>query len=60
MNRKHPLHMNQPAAELPVPLEFDRSWLTQLESRLDKGGPWGLQTLSAWHSSRRNQSDSQF
>lgn len=41
MNRKHPHHLNPPVAELPVPLEFDRSWLDQLESRLDKGGPWG-------------------
>ncbi|SDC83415.1 Helicase conserved C-terminal domain-containing protein [Paenibacillus sp. CF095] len=41
MNRKNPHHMNQPVAELPVPLEFDRSWINQLESRLDKGGPWG-------------------
>lgn len=41
MNRKNPHLINQPAAELPVPLEFDRSWITQLESRLDKGGPWG-------------------
>lgn len=41
MNRKNPHHTNQPVAELPVPLEFDRSWINQLESRLDKGGPWG-------------------
>lgn len=41
MNRKNPHHTNQPVAELPVPLEFDRSWIDQLESRLDKGGPWG-------------------
>ncbi|WP_413404013.1 DEAD/DEAH box helicase [Paenibacillus amylolyticus] len=41
MNRKNPHHTNQPVAELPVPLEFDRTWINQLESRLDKGGPWG-------------------
>lgn len=41
MNRKNPLHSKQTISEMPVPLEFDRSWLTQLESRLDKGGPWG-------------------
>ncbi len=27
--------------ELPVPLHIDRSWLEQLNSRLEKGGPWG-------------------
>jgi len=26
---------------LPVPLVIDQSWLENLESRLDKGGPWG-------------------
>ncbi|WP_315371078.1 SNF2-related protein [Paenibacillus xylanexedens] len=41
MNRKNPHHTNQPVAELPIPLEFDRTWINQLESRLDKGGPWG-------------------
>lgn len=41
MNRKQPQN-NQPAPpKLPVPLELDRTWLNQLESRLDKGGPWG-------------------
>ncbi|MBJ9989133.1 DEAD/DEAH box helicase [Paenibacillus sp. S28] len=29
------------AGDLPVPLNIDRSWLDNLESRLDKGGPWG-------------------
>lgn len=48
MNRKNPHHMNQPVAELPVPLEFDRSWINQLESRLDKGGPWGITDSSNW------------
>ncbi|WP_084146770.1 DEAD/DEAH box helicase [Paenibacillus wynnii] len=31
---------------MPVPLSFDRSWLMDLESRLDKGGPWGDWKLS--------------
>ncbi|BFH64179.1 MULTISPECIES: DEAD/DEAH box helicase [Paenibacillus] len=29
------------ALDLPVPLHIDRSWLEELSSRLDKGGPWG-------------------
>lgn len=31
---------------LPVPIHVDRSWLEDLENRLDKGGPWGDWTLS--------------
>ncbi|GAE07978.1 superfamily II DNA/RNA helicases, SNF2 family [Paenibacillus sp. JCM 10914] len=31
---------------LPVPLQIDRSWLEDLDSRLDKGGPWGDHRLS--------------
>ncbi|WP_025689706.1 DEAD/DEAH box helicase [Paenibacillus zanthoxyli] len=31
---------------LPVPISFDREWLKDLESRLDKGGPWGDWRLS--------------
>lgn len=31
---------------LPVPLQMDRSWLDDLEGRLDKGGPWGDFRLS--------------
>lgn len=27
--------------DLPVPLHIDRSWLEQLNNRLEKGGPWG-------------------
>jgi len=34
------------APVLPVPLSFDRSWLQDLESKLDKGGPWGDWRLS--------------
>ena len=35
-----------PAPLLPVPLSFERNWLHDLESRLDKGGPWGDWRLS--------------
>lgn len=31
---------------LPVPLQMDRSWLDDLEGRLEKGGPWGDFRLS--------------
>ncbi|MDT3425859.1 SNF2 family DNA or RNA helicase [Paenibacillus forsythiae] len=31
---------------LPVPTSFEREWLKDLESRLDKGGPWGNWRLS--------------
>ncbi|WP_042206308.1 DEAD/DEAH box helicase [Paenibacillus durus] len=31
---------------LPVPISFEREWLKDLESRLDKGGPWGDWRLS--------------
>ncbi|WP_042201726.1 DEAD/DEAH box helicase [Paenibacillus camerounensis] len=31
----------QAAPLLPVPLSFERNWLQDLESRLEKGGPWG-------------------
>ncbi|MBY0013507.1 DEAD/DEAH box helicase [Paenibacillus typhae] len=31
---------------LPVPLSFERNWLQDLESRLEKGGPWGDWKLS--------------
>jgi len=32
---------NENPQALPVPLHIDRSWLEQLNNRLDKGGPWG-------------------
>ncbi|MNW68213.1 hypothetical protein D3C74_469290 [compost metagenome] len=35
-----------PAPLLPVPLSFERNWLHDLESKLDKGGPWGDWRLS--------------
>lgn len=35
-----------PVPLLPVPLSFDRSWLEDLEAKLDKGGPWGDWKLS--------------
>ncbi|WP_081957348.1 SNF2-related protein [Paenibacillus sp. FSL R7-0273] len=31
---------------LPVPLSFERNWLQDLESRQEKGGPWGDWKLS--------------
>lgn len=34
------------ASVLPVPISFERDWLQDLESRLDKGGPWGDWRLS--------------
>lgn len=33
-------------SRLPVPLHIDRSWLEDLENRLEKGGPWGDYRLS--------------
>ncbi|WP_054958001.1 DEAD/DEAH box helicase [Paenibacillus dakarensis] len=33
-------------SRLPVPLHIDRSWLDNLENRLNKGGPWGDYRLS--------------
>ncbi|MNB92081.1 RNA polymerase-associated protein RapA [compost metagenome] len=30
-----------PEPQLPVPLNFDRSWLDDLKAGLQKGGPWG-------------------
>ncbi|AIQ52077.1 ATP-dependent helicase [Paenibacillus sp. FSL R7-0331] len=36
----------QAAPLLPVPLTFERNWLHDLESRLEKGGPWGDWKLS--------------
>ncbi|MRN52751.1 DEAD/DEAH box helicase [Paenibacillus monticola] len=41
-----PLQGSKPAPLVPVPLSFDRNWLQDLESRLDKGGPWGDWRLS--------------
>lgn len=38
--------VNTPAPQLPVPLSFERNWLHDLESRLEKGGPWGDLRLS--------------
>ncbi|MCM3783079.1 DEAD/DEAH box helicase [Neobacillus mesonae] len=42
MNRKLPLtqehHQSNP---LPVPVHFNKTWLSELDSRLNKGGPWG-------------------
>lgn len=35
-----------PAPQLPVPLVFDRGWLNELETRYEKGGPWGDWRLS--------------
>lgn len=35
-----------PVPLLPVPLSFERNWLHDLESRLEKGGPWGDLRLS--------------
>ncbi|SET03640.1 DEAD/DEAH box helicase [Paenibacillus sp. NFR01] len=32
--------------KLPVPLKFDRGWLGDLETKLQKGGPWGDYGLS--------------
>ncbi|AOZ94012.1 DEAD/DEAH box helicase [Paenibacillus crassostreae] len=29
------------AQDMPVPLIIDKSWLEDLENRMDKGGPWG-------------------
>ncbi|MWV43758.1 ATP-dependent helicase [Paenibacillus sp. HJL G12] len=40
MNTSQPSANGQPQ-ELPVPLHIDRSWLEQLNNRLEKGGPWG-------------------
>lgn len=40
MNTPSIQHMTT-GQNLPVPLEIDQSWLENLESRLDKGGPWG-------------------
>ncbi|MCJ8010412.1 DEAD/DEAH box helicase [Paenibacillus sp. KQZ6P-2] len=40
MNTSQPSASGQPQ-ELPVPLHIDRSWIEQLNSRLEKGGPWG-------------------
>ncbi|MDR0266743.1 SNF2-related protein [Paenibacillus sp.] len=40
MNTSQTSKSGQPQA-LPVPLHIDRSWLEQLNNRLDKGGPWG-------------------
>ncbi|PAK54467.1 DEAD/DEAH box helicase [Paenibacillus sp. 7541] len=37
---------SHPDNRLPVPIHHDRSWLEDLESRLDKGGPWGDWRLS--------------
>ncbi|OBZ14691.1 ATP-dependent helicase [Bacillus sp. FJAT-27264] len=41
-----PAGASQPAPVLPVPLSFNRNWLQDLESKLDKGGPWGDWRLS--------------
>ena len=41
-----PLHEGNSAPVLPVPLSFDRSWLQDLELKLEKGGPWGDFKLS--------------
>ncbi|QQZ59325.1 DEAD/DEAH box helicase family protein [Paenibacillus sonchi] len=41
-----PEEAGTPAPLLPVPLSFERNWLNDLESRLDKGGPWGDWRLS--------------
>ncbi|MEC0369115.1 DEAD/DEAH box helicase [Paenibacillus chibensis] len=40
MNTSHTSGSATPQ-NLPVPLHIDRSWLEQLSSRLEKGGPWG-------------------
>ncbi|UQZ36113.1 ATP-dependent helicase [Paenibacillus sp. PK3_47] len=41
-----PQQAGETAPLLPVPLSFERNWLHDLESRLDKGGPWGDWRLS--------------
>ncbi|MFC3748596.1 DEAD/DEAH box helicase [Paenibacillus sp. GCM10012306] len=41
-----PAGAGQPAPVLPVPLSFNRNWMQDLESKLDKGGPWGDWRLS--------------
>lgn len=41
-----PAKGSQAAPVLPVPLSFNRDWLQDLETRLNKGGPWGDWQLS--------------
>ncbi|NGM84467.1 DEAD/DEAH box helicase family protein [Paenibacillus sp. 7124] len=44
--RNNPEQEPGEASVLPVPISFEREWLQDLESRLDKGGPWGDWRLS--------------
>ncbi|MBP2001248.1 SNF2 family DNA or RNA helicase [Paenibacillus shirakamiensis] len=30
----------QPHSQSPIPIDYDRSWFTQLDAKLEKGGPW--------------------
>ncbi|MBO2942619.1 DEAD/DEAH box helicase [Paenibacillus sp. F411] len=55
LNQKEEIHLNSSSSDsshiitdqrIPVPLHLDRTWLHDLHSRLDKGGPWGDYALS--------------
>ncbi|MEK5058531.1 DEAD/DEAH box helicase [Paenibacillus shunpengii] len=42
MNRKQTASPSQQAAHsLPIPVHFNQNWLSELNTRLNKGGPWG-------------------
>ncbi|MFD1135472.1 SNF2-related protein [Paenibacillus urinalis] len=42
MNRKQTANPSEQAAHsLPVPVHFNQNWLSELDTRLNKGGPWG-------------------
>ncbi|SFS46501.1 SNF2-related protein [Paenibacillus sp. 453mf] len=42
MNRKQtPIPSEQATHSLPVPVHFNQNWLSELNTRLNKGGPWG-------------------
>lgn len=42
MNRKQTASPSQQAAHsLPIPVHFNQNWLSELDTRLNKGGPWG-------------------